>query len=168
MQRCAQPVIPAPYIKSLFLEEVHGYGLITLCSHVHDVDPEVVLLVNIRSVFHQQLDQVDVAAERCEVEGCETVVVRLVVDPLVDLLLGHCVQGALHQFSTDLLQILKGCHMHQGVPSMVDDVHDRHSWVFLYLSHQTQFISRFDELKRSLSDFSDQMLIDPRLPELPK
>lgn len=168
MQGCAHPMIPAPYIESLFLEEVHGYGLIALCGHVHHVDPEVVLLVNIRSILNKELNQVDVAAERCEVERCETVIGRLVVDPLVDLLLGHCVQGPLHQLSPDLLQILKGCHMHQGVASMVNDVHDRHSWVFLYLSHQTQFISRFDELKGSLSDFSDQMLIDPRLPELPK
>jgi len=96
-------MIPASYIEALFLEEIHRYGLVTLSGDMHHIDSEVVLLLNIRSIFDKQLNQINIASKRCEMQGSETVIVGLVVDPLVDLLLGHCVKSSLHEFSPDLL-----------------------------------------------------------------
>ena len=103
MQGCAHSMIPASNIEALFLEEIHRYGLVTLSGDMHHVDSEVVLLLNIRSIFDKQLNQINIASERCEMQGSETVIVGLVVDPLVDLLFGHCVKGSLHEFGPDLL-----------------------------------------------------------------
>ena len=51
MQGCTLPMIPAPDIHALLLKEEHGDRLITLRGNMHHVDPEVVLLMNVGSIF---------------------------------------------------------------------------------------------------------------------
>jgi hypothetical protein len=96
-------MIPASYIEALFLEEIHRYGLVTLSGDMHHIDSKVVLLLNIRSIFDKQLNQINIASERCKMQGGKPVIIGLVVDPLVDLLFGDRVKSSLHEFSPDLL-----------------------------------------------------------------
>ena len=51
MQGCALPMIPAPDIHAFLLKEEHRDRLITLRSNMHHVDAEVVLLMNVGSIF---------------------------------------------------------------------------------------------------------------------
>jgi len=51
MHGSALPVISTSQVKTLIFEEEEGYRLISLGSHVHHIDAEVVLDVHVRTMF---------------------------------------------------------------------------------------------------------------------
>ena len=53
----------------------------------------------------------------------KSILISFVVDPLVNLLLGDSLNRSLHQFRTDLFQIFKASHVHEGVAPVVDNIH---------------------------------------------
>jgi hypothetical protein len=83
-------------IESLFLKEIHRYGLIPLCGNVHHIDTEIVLLLNIGSIFNEELDQIDIASKRCKMQSSKAIIICFMVDPLVNLLFCDCVISSLH------------------------------------------------------------------------
>jgi hypothetical protein len=84
MQRRALSVIDRFHIYALFLEEVQGYRLISLCSNVNNADSELVSLVDICPVLDEHFNQFDVSSERCKMNGGKAVIGSLCIQPLFD------------------------------------------------------------------------------------
>ena len=153
MQGSAVPVVLASEFHALLLEEVQRDGLVALCRHVHHVDAEVVAHVHVCAQFQQRLYQRDVAPESREVQPCEPVVFRLLVDPHSDLFVGDGDLSSSHQLQTHLLQVLETHHVQQCVPALVNQVHYWNLRTLLQQLCQSLFVSVLHELERSFRDF---------------
>ena len=74
------------HIKSSKFEEINSGGLVSLGSNMEHIDTKIILSMDICSFQNQELAHIRIPSEGGEVEGCETIAVVLLIDPVCELL----------------------------------------------------------------------------------
>lgn len=78
---------------------------------MHDIDAKVVLHMHISSISQQELDHLNIPAERSKMERGETILICFVIDPSLELLVINRFLRELYQLKTDVLKVFETSHM---------------------------------------------------------
>lgn len=120
MERRTLSVICAFQVHAFHLEIVERDRLVSLRSHVQNIYTEVIPRFHVSTLLKQQLYQLYIAPERCEMYRAKSIFFSPLVDPLPDLLLLNSFLCPFHKFDCDILKILEAAYVQKCIsPSIL-------------------------------------------------